>query len=369
MSGITVGQAGEVLVAVKQASDPDHRARLRHEADLLGRLDHPGVVRLIDFQEGPPAALRTAFVGPDSWRTSTVSAAGFAALTSTVADLHDAGLAHGDLRTDHVLVDADHRPILCGFAQAGPATPERMQADRTALATMLRDHAAANSGGTSRLRDAANALDEPALPTRAAIRLLDDQTPVPTPNRQRWPRSNRAKVAAIASTVMFAGVAIAITSLGPGDSVSADEPAPSAAAAQAPDQSSEPTPRSTSPSPEQPSPEQPSPAEPVVEPENGAGDVAGTTLVHDGRRFAVGSAGDIVEVADWACSGTATPAVLRPATGDVVVFTEWPAPGAELMPTVAVVVDGALGFTIPDTECPDLRVRTATGSQLIEVPT
>ena len=54
-------------------------------------------------------------------------AAGLAALTATVADLHESGLSHGNLRADHVLIDAEQRPILCGFGDGEPATEERIQ--------------------------------------------------------------------------------------------------------------------------------------------------------------------------------------------------------------------------------------------------
>ncbi|MGB0501190.1 MAG: hypothetical protein ACPGNP_08385, partial [Acidimicrobiales bacterium] len=96
MTDITVGYHNDRLVAVKASDDAARSARLRHEADLLSRLDHPGVVRLIDFTEGPPAVLRTAFVGPDTWLhhapVGEFRAPALAALTATVADLHESGI-------------------------------------------------------------------------------------------------------------------------------------------------------------------------------------------------------------------------------------------------------------------------------------
>ena len=87
MSGITVHRCGDSLVAIKQATETKARARLHHEAELLAQCDHPGVVRFVDFAEGPPAVLKTAFVGPDSWRTTPATPAGLAALTATVTYL------------------------------------------------------------------------------------------------------------------------------------------------------------------------------------------------------------------------------------------------------------------------------------------
>lgn len=348
MTGITVGQAGDVLVAVKQAHDPDHRARLRHEADLLGRLDHPGVVRFVDYDEGPPAALRTAFVGPDSWRTSHADAAAFAALTATIADLHESGLAHGDLRADHVLLDRDQRPILCGFADAGPATSERVNADRLALASMLRDEASRHPSGTGhRMRDAAEALEEPALPTRAAIRLLDDKTPsVSTPHRPR-PRAG-AIAAAVAALVIFAVAAVAV-----GGRPESTSTAASIDGTEMP-----------VPTPRQPTTTVPPTTDPVhsAEPVEPA-----EIIVHDGRRYGVGAEGDLVVVADWDCTGVATPAVLRPDTGELAIFATWPGPDATALPATTVVIDDAFGFIIDDGPCPELRVRTPSGSRLVEV--
>ena len=67
MTDIMVGYHNDRLVAVKETDDSARSARLSHEEDLLSRLDHPGVVRIVDLTEGPPAILRTVFVGPDAW--------------------------------------------------------------------------------------------------------------------------------------------------------------------------------------------------------------------------------------------------------------------------------------------------------------
>jgi hypothetical protein len=43
----------------------------------------------------------------------------------------------------------------------------------------------------------------------------------------------------------------------------------------------------------------------------------------DGRRFALGHAGDWFVVGDWDCDGLTSPALYRPATGDVFLFDRW----------------------------------------------
>lgn len=62
------------------------------------------------------------------------------------------------------------------------------------------------------------------------------------------------------------------------------------------------------------------------------------------RRWAVGSAGDVVVLGDWNCDRTTTPAVLRPTTGGVFVFDQWAA-STEPQPARPVrVVPGAVGL-------------------------
>jgi hypothetical protein len=59
-------------------------------------------------------------------------------------------------------------------------------------------------------------------------------------------------------------------------------------------------------------------------------------------RFAVGEPGDEVVVGDWDCDGLATPAVVRPSTGELFVFTAWAPEGEEVtVQPVAVVPEGA----------------------------
>lgn len=352
MSGITVRRCGDSLVAIKQATETEARARLHREAELLAQCDHPGVVRFVDFTEGPPTVLKTAFVGPDSWRTTPATPAGLAALTATVADLHESGLTHGNLRADHVLIDAEQRPILCGFGDGEPATEERIQADRVALARMLRASTHDDAPGSSTLHDAAHALEEPALPTRAAIRLLDDLR-TPTARRsltRRTPPLGRQRVgAAVALLLVFLVAAVTFAR---------SPERPTTASSLLRDGTASPTPAAP------PTTSPPSTTLPSRPPE----DQGATVVVHGGRRYGVGSAGDLVHVADWRCAGMATPAVLRPSTGEVAVFTEWPPPGAIMRPHVQVVVEGALSFGIDNSPCPALRIRTANGSQLIEVP-
>ena len=87
---------------------------------------------------------------------------------ATLADLHDAGVTHGDLMLEHVIA-GDHRPILCGLASAGPTTPERVAAERAALADLVADLAA----GDPLLSETVADLRNPAVSLRAVARRLD----------------------------------------------------------------------------------------------------------------------------------------------------------------------------------------------------
>ncbi|HZQ28691.1 MAG TPA: hypothetical protein VFA94_13425 [Acidimicrobiales bacterium] len=61
-------------------------------------------------------------------------------------------------------------------------------------------------------------------------------------------------------------------------------------------------------------------------------------------RFTVGQRDDVVIAGDWACSGTATPALLRPATGEVYVFPSWPGAGQRVAGRLVATVAGAVGL-------------------------
>ena len=54
--------------------------------------------------------------------------------------------------------------------------------------------------------------------------------------------------------------------------------------------------------------------------------IDGHTVEIDDARWSLGRPGDVVAVGDWDCDGTASPALLRPATGDVFVFAGWAGP-------------------------------------------
>ena len=98
--------------------------RLRHEAEVLATIDHPGVVELIGVDDdGDRFRLATAWIdgmnlAEEPPGSPVEVARTMAAVTRTLADLHQIGVIHGDLSAEHILVDTVGRVTLCGFSRA-----------------------------------------------------------------------------------------------------------------------------------------------------------------------------------------------------------------------------------------------------------
>jgi eukaryotic-like serine/threonine-protein kinase len=71
---------------------------------------------------------------------------------------------------------------------------------------------------------------------------------------------------------------------------------------------------------------------------------AGVVQVADSR-WAVGHPDDELALGDWDCDGTVTPALYRPATGDVFVFPTWAGPGEPLTVDAVTQVSGGHALT------------------------
>lgn len=77
-------------------------------------------------------------------------------------------------------------------------------------------------------------------------------------------------------------------------------------------------------------------------------EIDGTRVTADGVAFEVGQQGDRVKVADWNCDGRATPALVRPGTGEIFVFSEWVESDGPVSVAPATVVPGAVALVAPD---------------------
>lgn len=346
---LTVTQRGDQLIAVRTATEPDDCARMCREANALSQLDHPGIVRLIDHAEGPPAQISTAFVGPDTWQTKPPTgervAAALATATATVADLHEAGLAHGAIRAEHILVDPSGQPVLCGLSCAKAADPATIGTDVGALVEMGRSLASRAGADQETIELILATLEAGHEDLRGTARSLGRRRLPPAASRARIDR--RAIAGAAGAMVALAvAVAVVIVLLRP-----VGEAAPPAAIPMPPLDA------------KPPGTTVPPPATSTIPPF-----AANKTseLIHDGRHYTIGRVGDVVVTGDWDCDGTSTPALLRPETGEIAVFADWPGANATIAPAAIFVIEGALALSVTDAACPILRATTATGSRLID---
>ncbi len=196
MAAVTVSRSGDRLIAVKQV--PAERAgEIEREADLLRRLNHPGLVRFVDIVEAPDGgrALHTEFVNSDTWATRPLTdpaerAAGMAALASVVADLHQLGVAHLQLTPAHVLHGPGDRPVLCGLTLAAEATPENRQTDLAALGDLCHDSSLGKGALAEKLSSLADEARTGMLSARELARRLDLLT------AKKPPRSDPVRAAA-----------------------------------------------------------------------------------------------------------------------------------------------------------------------------
>ena len=103
-----------VAIKILRSRSPESRRRFKVEADVLGNLQHPGIVRASDFGEtadgqsfmaleyleGEPLSARLAN-GPLPWREAVEYGIQVAA---AVHALHVAGIVHRDLTPDNIMV-------------------------------------------------------------------------------------------------------------------------------------------------------------------------------------------------------------------------------------------------------------------------
>ena len=406
MAAVTVTRSEDRLIAVKQV--PAERAgEIEREADLLRRLDHPGLVRFIDIVETADGgrALHTEFVNSDTWATRPLTdpaerATGMAALAAVVADLHQLGVAHLQLTPPHVLHGTNDRPVLCGLTMAAEATPENRHADLAALGELCHDSSLGRGALAGKLSSLADSAREGMLGARELARRLDllaarkptGSDPVRIAGGGRFPTlRKRLRPKSLITAGAFAAAVVAAFALG--SRSGSPIPLPEAPAAVSPEDLADaggagpslvagPSPNGATPPTGEP--ELIDGTGLVDEPEliDGTGLVdepdlieeaemavtmqeAAAVLQHGGRRYAVGAVGDFVETGDWDCDGRVTAAIVRPSTGGVVLFDDWPAPGRTMALPVRWSVDSPTGAeAVAHGHCDLLRVYTNTGSRL-----
>lgn len=107
------------LVAVKALrrellANAEMKARFKREAALLWQIDHPGIVKLVRFEEGAREGLvlvlewiagkRLDELLTDPALTGAAALELFAQLASALGAIHQAGIAHRDVKPENVMV-------------------------------------------------------------------------------------------------------------------------------------------------------------------------------------------------------------------------------------------------------------------------
>jgi eukaryotic-like serine/threonine-protein kinase len=126
-----VGSPGRLVAVKRLRGDAPQRAvdELRREADVLGRLSHPNLLRILDVVPdgtGVALVLPLATGGSLAARLAAVDgglepgeAADLGArLASGLAAAHNAGLVHRDVKPGNILFDAEGQPLLGDFGTA-----------------------------------------------------------------------------------------------------------------------------------------------------------------------------------------------------------------------------------------------------------
>ena len=112
------------LRAARRPSRADRR-RLRYEATVLARLDHPHIVRLVDVvddaggvavvMELAPGGSLDALLAERSQLSPGEVVAVAAPVADALAAAHRRGVVHGDVKAGNILFAADGRPLLADF--------------------------------------------------------------------------------------------------------------------------------------------------------------------------------------------------------------------------------------------------------------
>ena len=357
-------------------------------------------------------------------------AAGVAALAAVVADLHDLGIAHCQLSPAHVLHGEDDRPVLCGLRLAAEASLSNRHGDLVALADLCHDPGLEGGPLIPKLLSLADATRAGRLSARELARRLDlllaKRSTAAEPIRAAGHGSggrvkNRSRrrslmVAGALLAASAAALAVGIWSRGgqatstPATIIDGAEPTdetgnqavgPATTGDTAAAVGLAASPTLASPEPGFSAPMVPgtvgrgfgaapdrvggsvdgdpgsgpsgSPLPPTADfddrglPENPAGHETGAVLEYGGHRYVVGAPGDFVQTGDWDCDGQATPVIVRPSTGHVVLFDAWPTPNQSISMPVRWQVEAPTGAeAVSHGSCDLLRVYTTAGSKLFD---
>ncbi|MDQ1418213.1 MAG: eukaryotic-like serine/threonine-protein kinase [Acidimicrobiaceae bacterium] len=311
----------------KRAETAEEAARLRREAEILAVARHPGVVEL-RRADATELTLRLVDAEPLSAATAEIGVA----VATTLADLHDLGVVHGALRSDHILVDRSGRPTLCSFgrgaidagAGAGAAGAGGAR-DVVALArTLLAKTTTTADASARRILTGAARAGRNAPSARELATLLAGP-----PRSRRLPRA----IAVAAPVALGAAGVMAVIALVPARHRAGVDRGPAV------DQGCQPLHRRDG----------------IVDAPSG--------------RFRIGRPDDVVVVGRWQC-GPALPALLRPATAEVWVWDTWARPSAVVSARLVGRIPDAVSLRVePEARgCDGLRVLRRAGAAVVIHP-
>ncbi|MBK8101094.1 MAG: protein kinase [Planctomycetes bacterium] len=131
---LSLGRRVAVKVLAPERTGPLAIARFRREAQVLARLDHPAIIKVLDVGETDGVWwLAMEFIDGKTLeeRLSAVRAAGghrgaslrelvqiIAAIADALQHVHDAGILHRDLKPSNILLRADGQALLSDFGLA-----------------------------------------------------------------------------------------------------------------------------------------------------------------------------------------------------------------------------------------------------------
>ncbi len=369
------------VLITRRATDADERRSLRHEAELLATLRHPGVAEFISWSDdGDTSELMTRVGGTttmsDLTAADTDTVAGIvAALAATCSDLHDIGIVHGRIEPHRVTIAPSGQPILTDFRSGGPvgSTPPESEppmppycdphaaagvpldpsidvfclgatlehllrhdvegpgADRPVrrrLSRVARDAMAERAGHRPSAGELAGAIlsaapgahlpDQPSSRRTARSGSLNRLLERPASQTARGESRRPRPVRGVAAAVGV--VSIAVIAL-----IVANRPGPSRAPADAAaSATTPPTVVAQRVRPRTDPPQHLSPT-PTGDLESSA---PAAVITFEGVRYGIDAAEQHHAVGDWNCDGSETLALLDSSTGALTLFETWPGVGS-----------------------------------------
>lgn len=395
---------------VTRSSTPDEAFALKRQAAILARVNVPGVIRLGALTtKGNETTLALVPIDGETLNTKRLDlnhlVAAMTTLALTVSHIHERSVVHCNINADAVIISAKSgKPLLWKFDRAQPSDAADAKARDTrglfelleqqlaliplshapravkvrsrveaiiqagrnvadtdlptpkALARLLRQahqqgqaNQQANQKGQPATQSRRGAANERLNSLRSSLKL--------SPNRRKHSAGSRPSIATLGAGSFLATAALLLGAFGIWKVASASS-----------------TPLID-------------PSLPKCPASGGTTATGGTALVADidgdgcgdnvelgdstikvnDETFTVGNPGDSLAIGRWKCTSGQHLALLRPSTGQVYVFDNWPARGETASPRQVETIKGARSIASASAKsCDRIAVTTARGSVIID---